>query len=115
MYDTSLENSWAHIESMSQAILAAASERHWNNVLELSSRRHLELQDHFTAYPIGPDRAEFYRVRIDTMLRGENELQKIIIAARKALMSEGVSAQQSNRAVGAYLDTAIRGASTARN
>jgi hypothetical protein len=104
----SIENSWAQIESITQTILTAADKQLWDSVLELSSQRHSQLQAHFAMYPVGPDRAAFYRVRIDTLLRGERELQKTIVAARKVLMSEGMAIQQSNKAVGAYLSAALQ-------
>jgi hypothetical protein len=104
----SIENSWAQIESITKTILAAADNQLWDSVLELSSRRHLALQTHFATYPVGPDRAEFYRSRIDRMLQGERDLQKTVIAARKVLMSEGMAIRQSNKAVGAYLNAALQ-------
>lgn len=103
-----IESNWQVVESVNTAMHNAARNGDWLEVLELASRRHTLLQEHFTAFPVGPDNADFYRRHMDRLLRGEQELQATVRNARKSLMSEGLQTQHKNRAVGAYLNTATR-------
>ncbi|HEY3698087.1 MAG TPA: hypothetical protein VGK97_02070 [Spongiibacteraceae bacterium] len=104
MSDQPIESSWTQVEKLTKIIQAAANSEDWSTVLNLSSSRHHMLQTHFEAHPVGPDSADFYRLHLGHMLRGENDLQQLVRAARKALMKEGISMQTSKRAVGAYLN-----------
>ena len=102
MSDRSIEQSWATVETLTTAIHSAANDEDWSTVLHLSSDRHLRLQTHFEAFPDDPGNADFYRVHIGRMMNGENDLQQLVRAARKSLMSEGLSMQVGKRALSAY-------------
>lgn len=108
MPDTEIEISWKTLESINESIHVAARASDWLDVLEIATKRHAILQDHFRNYPVGPDNAEFYRQRMDRLLHSEAELQKAVRNARKLLMSEGLETQHKQRALGAYLNTAMR-------
>ena len=103
----SIKDSWDKIGALTKAIYSAAKKNDWNNVLSLTSQRQQELETHFNAHPIGPENAVFYREQLNALLRGEDELQALVRSSRKALMSEGLAIHTGNRAVGAYLNTAI--------
>ena len=103
-----VESSWSAIQAATAAMQGAAAEENWEQVMELAARRHQDLVAHFTRFPVGPDNAEYYRERINDMLRNEQELQNLAQDARKQVMRAAVTSNQNHRAVGAYLKTATR-------
>lgn len=105
---TQVEASWAAIQAMSGAMRGAADAGEWNKVMEMAAIRHQNLIDHFSAFPVGPENADFYRDKISTMLTSEQDLQNLTLDARKQVMSAAVISNQNHRAVGAYLKTAAR-------
>lgn len=98
-----VEQSWADIDLMTSSMRAAANKKAWDEVLDLSGTRHLQLMSHFKEFPVGPDNAEFYQARLTQMLSGEKELQQMATQARKEVMRQGLISTQNHRAVGAYL------------
>ncbi|HET8711417.1 MAG TPA: hypothetical protein VFM32_08580 [Spongiibacteraceae bacterium] len=103
-----IATSWHAIEEMTQSLRTAASERNWSAVLDQAAARHTRLQQHFAAYPIGPDNADFYRNSINRLLDGEKTLDALVRDARKSLMAEGANMSHSHRALGAYLNSSTR-------
>ena len=108
MTSETIAMSWSAVESVNASMHRAADESHWLDVLDLATKRHTMLQAHFDRFPIGPDNAEFYRRHMDLMLQGETKLRDAVRNARKALMSEGIDTQRKQRALGAYLNVAMR-------
>jgi len=103
-----IESNWNAMLATTAAMHDAATEAKWEQVLELASRRHQALLEHFARFPVGPDNAAFYREHINDMLRSEQELQELAQSARKQVMRSAVASNQNHRAVGAYLKTATR-------
>ncbi len=106
MVNESIELSWRALESINASMHEAASTHNWLTVLELATKRHAMLQEHFNTHPVGPNNADFYRRHMDKLVRGESELQTAVRDARKALMSEGLQLHHQQRALGAYLNAA---------
>jgi len=103
-----VESSWNAIQITTDAMQGAAANEDWEQVMELAARRHQDLMEHFKRFPVGPDNAEYYRERINDMLRNEQELQNLAQDARKQVMRAAIANNQNHRAVGAYLKTAVR-------
>ncbi len=98
-----VENSWASIESISYSMRDAAAQEDWPQVVELAVNRHRSLLNHFQRFPVGPDNAAFYNIRLTQMIAGERELQDLAVDARKRVMRDSVQASYNRRAMGAYL------------
>lgn len=99
----SIETSWKDIEAMNQSIHAAANAEEWQQVVECAADRHKRLLAHFEDFPVGPQYAEFYQLRLTEMLKRERQLQALADSARKRVMSDGVVINKNRRAMGAYL------------
>ncbi len=98
-----VEDSWAIVERFTQAMRAAADDQDWLHVLNLAGDRHQQLLQHFQYFPVGPENAGFYQVRLHSMLKGEQDLQRIATDARREVMREGLITSQNYRAARAYL------------
>jgi len=98
-----VEDSWAIVERFTQAMRAAADTQDWLHVLNLAGDRHQQLLQHFQHFPVGPENARFYQVRLHSMLKGEQDLQRIATDARREVMREGLLTNHNYKAVGAYL------------
>src|SRR5882672_561866 len=83
---TQVEASWIAIQAMSTAMRGAADAGEWIKVMEMAATRHQNLIDHFAAFPVGPENADFYRDKISTMLSSEQDLQNLTLDARKQVM-----------------------------
>jgi len=103
MSSETVESSWSAIESISTSMRDAAAQQAWSEVVELAISRHRNLLGHFQRFPVGPENAAFYNVRLTEMLAGERELQSLAVDARKRVMREGSDANHTRRAMGAYL------------
>lgn len=103
-----VESSWRDVQTMTTALLAAAENKDWGQVIELAALRHQNLLEHFRLFPVGPATSDYYRQRIGDILQGEELLQAQILEARKKVMQMAWSSNRNHRAVGAYLDTAVR-------
>ena len=99
-----VETSWSEIEGLTEQMRSAASNKDWMHVVDLAAQRHKDLLAHFEIFPVGPDNATFYQKYLNVMLKGEEQLQKIALDARKQLMREGASLQHQRKAVGAYIN-----------
>ena len=98
-----VHQSWQNLCELTAAMRTGAAAEEWEQVVELAGARHHAVLDHFERFPVGPETAAFYHGRLTDMLRGEQELQAIAVAARRELMRRSVVSRQSHRAVGAYL------------
>lgn len=96
--------SWSEVEDLSQQIYRAADDEDWQRVLELSTRRHEHLLAHFAQFPVGPDNAAFYYEHLPTLLASEQRLQSMTVAARKAVLRDGLISSHNQRAIGTYLN-----------
>jgi hypothetical protein len=103
-----VDASWLAIDALSASMRAAATAGEWIKVMEMAAIRHQNLVDHFAAFPVGPENADYYRDKIGVMLASEQELQALTLDARKQVMSAALVSNQNHRAVGAYLNTATR-------
>jgi hypothetical protein len=103
-----VDSSWRAIDALSAAMRRAAEAGEWIKVMEMAAVRHQNLVDHFAAFPVGPENADYYRDKIGGMLASEQELQALTLDARKQVMSAALVSNQNHRAVGAYLNTAAR-------
>lgn len=101
-----IEGSWQVVAAMNAQMHELANAQEWIQMMELAAVRHHRLVEHFTAFPVGPANSEFYRDRMSDMLRGEEQLQKLALEARKEVMRAASINNQNHRAVGAYLNTA---------
>lgn len=99
----SVESSWHFIESISDSMRDAAAQQDWPQVVELAASRHRNLLDHFQRFPVSPENAGFYNIRLTQMLNGERELQDLAVDARRRVMRDSVKANYNRRAVDAYL------------
>jgi hypothetical protein len=99
-----VEASWSVVEHISHEMHAAAGARDWQHVLNLAGDRHRHLLHHFEEFPVGPDNATFYRVRLHDMLLGEQDMQRIVTDARREVLREGLMTNRNYRVARAYLN-----------
>lgn len=97
-------HSWSMVETLSQQIYRAADNEEWQQVLELATQRHEQLTSHFAQFPVGPDNALFYYEHLPALLVSEQRLQATTLAARKAVMRDGLTSSRTQRAIGNYLN-----------
>src|ERR1022692_4575143 len=97
--DDAIETSWRSIETMTRGMREAANAANWGDVLDQATTRHQQILMHFNVFPIGPGNADFYRVHLNDILKGEQELQNLVRDARKSAMREGLSLKHNYAAV----------------
>jgi hypothetical protein len=98
--------SWKTILDYSEKMMQLASEENWNEVANIAVERHQTVNEHFQRYPVGPETADYYYLKLNDFLTNEKELQAIATNARKQVMKHGVNFQQGQKASLAYTNSA---------